>query len=701
MRLRMYNLPNNDYTWLNRQLMQRGEPPVLFSEQLTSISAEQIRRHLNNRGYLNAEVDTVVVRGDRRANVIYNITAHEPYRILTFIDTIHSQDSTIYTILRDARRTEIIREGDIFDREVLESGRNRLTTVLRNRGYFNLHRDAFRFYADTTAGNHQVNLTLSLLPPTDGTERHQQYHIGNVTVISGVSDAILNDPSRHHLLDTVIFRDMKIISERVRFLRSRAIFYNTFLRPGRLYSDRILDRTHASLNALGPVSQTQILPPIPVVRNDSNFLDYRIILQPGNFHFTQFGIDGTNSAGDLGVASYVLYEHRNFFRGGERFRIRLNAAYEFINSTDSINLIDHSFFEYGAEASLSIPQLLLPWLLHRLQDRPSASTEFSVGVNFQRRPEYLRQFFSLSTRFQWLALDWRMQNTIEPLGITYIRMPRMSDRFKELYLEHPMMRFSYDEQSVVRTAYSFNFTNISRIPTIATPLMPIRIRGSVEVAGWLPRTITALGGSRTNDEGFNEIFRVRYAEYVKGTFDFATLYNFDDRNTLATRIALGVALPYGNSQVLPFERRFFGGGANSVRGWNTRTLGPGSFVSREGTGNDFINKVGDIKFDFGVEYRHQLTNMFEVATFIDAGNIWTIRNYEEQPGGFFRWNEFYREIAVSYGVGLRLNLNFLLLRADFGMKAHNPALPMGERWSAFSPNFRRDFAMHFAIGYPF
>ena len=693
-RLRMYNIPDNDYTWLNRQLLRRGEPPVLYSEQLTVISAEQIRRHLVNRGYLNAVVDTAVVLRDRRANVTYNITANEPYRIVSFTDTIHSQDTTIFRILQEARRADVVRVGDRFDMGVLEQRQIRLTNQLRNRGYFGFHRNDFVWWADTTnVDANQVALTLAL---RDGAQ-HTQYHIGNVTVVSGVSEAILQDPTQHHLLDTINFRDIQIISERERFLRPRAIFYNTFLRPERLYSERMHERTWSALTALGPVSQT-IIDPISVERNDSSFLDMRITLRPGNLHFMQLGLDGTNSAGDLGISTFAMYEHRNFFRGGERFRLRANAAYEFITASDSITLLDQSFFEYGLEASLSIPQLLLPWLMQRLQDRPAASTEFSIGANFQRRPEYFRQFFSLATRFQWQALDWRLQNTIEPIGITYIRMPRMSDRFLELLNQIPVMRYSYDEQLIVRTAYTATFTNVSRIPTIATPLMPVRIRAGVEVAGWLPRMVSAAGGGSVSDTGSKEIFRVPFAEYVKLDFDFATLYNFDERNTLAGRAAVGVAVPYGNSQILPFERRYFSGGANSVRGWNSRTLGPGTFGGAE---HAFAQRVGDIRLDFNLEYRHQLSNLFELATFVDAGNIWTIRDYESQPGGLFRWNYFLGELGVAYGVGLRLNLDFLLLRLDFGMKAHNPGLPQGDRWTVFRPNLRRDLAFHFAIGYPF
>lgn len=699
-KLHMYNIPDDTSTWMNRLLLRYGEPPVLYNEQLAVISAEQIRLHMKNKGYLNAKVDTAVVKKDKKANVTYNVTGNEPHRIRTFTDTIHSADTTIYNILSRTRQLELMREGDIFDLSVLEEGRERMTTVLRNRGYYNFLKDNFYFIADTTVGTNQVDVTLALNNPTDST-LHQQYYMGNVTVVNGVDQALLQDSTRHLLLDTVEYREMKIISEKDRFLRPRAIYYNTFFRPGRLYSDRVVERTYASLNGMGPVNQTAINL-TPVVRNDSAYIDSRITLFPGNLHYTQFGVDGTNSAGDLGIAGNVTYEHRNFLKGGETFRLQLNAAYEFITASDSLNLIDNSYYEYGVEAFLSIPQLLLPWLMKQLRDQPSASTEFSGGINYQNRPDYLRQFFNLSTRFQWSSMEWRLQHMLEPIGVTYVRMPRTSDRFKELYMsdDTPILRYSFEEQLIVRTAYNVTHTNYNRLGRRSMPTIPIRVRSGIEVAGWLPRIVTGLGGGEVNDDGYHTFFKSPYSEYVKGDFDISASYAFDDNNTLATHLAVGVAYPYGNSNVLPFEKRYFGGGANSVRGWSTRTLGPGTY-SLDSVGSDFGRKIGDVKLDFSVEFRRKLTNLFELATFVDAGNIWTIRNYVEQPGGMFRWNSFYKELAVAYGLGLRLDLNFLLIRVDGGMKAHNPGLPEGTRWTIFKPDFRRDFAFHFAIGYPF
>lgn len=697
--LHLYNIAANDSTWLNRQFRKFGERPVLYSERLTSISAEQIKLELNNRGYLNAIVDTLLKFKDNKVNVTYDVDGKEPYRILSYKDTI--QDTTIVQILREEKKLNFIKEEDVFDLKVLEEGRIEMARQLRNKGYYDFSKDNFQFLADTTVGTNQVDLTVNLLNPTDST-LHQQYYLGNSTILNGIDIGKLEDSSKHHEFDTVQFRNLTIIQDKNEFLRPRAIYYNTFLRKNRMYADRLVDRTYTSLNGLGAVSQTNINL-YPTVRNDSNFLDSRISIAPGNLHWMQFGVDGTNSAGDLGVAANITYEHRNIFKGAERLRIRLNGAYEFISSgglADSINLIDQSYYEYGAETFLSIPQLILPWLLKRLKEQPSASTEFSVGVNFQKRPEYLRQFFNLSSKLQWSRMDWRLTNTVEPLDINYVRMPWKSSFFINQYLgddSNPILGESYKDQLIARTAYSVSYTNSGTRKVVK---YPFHIRAGVDVAGLIPRLATALGGSKTNAEGYEEIIGISYAEYVKTDFDFSHTYPFDDKNSLAIHFGLGVAVPYGNSIVLPFEKRYFAGGANSVRGWSTRTLGPGAYQRNDTSRSDFVNQIGDIKLDLSAEYRHKLTDLFEIATFVDAGNIWTIKDYEGQPDGVFKFDEFYNQIAVSYGLGLRVNLSFLLLRLDAGMKAYDPA-DLERKFVLFKPNFTDKFALHFAIGYPF
>ncbi len=206
-------------------------------------------------------------------------------------------------------------------------------------------------------------------------------------------------------------------------------------------------------------------------------------------------------------------------------------------------------------------------MLKRLQDQPSASTEYA-GANFQKRPEYFRQFFNLSTRFQWSSMEWKLLHVLEPMGVTYVRMPWSSERFKELYLSeeaNPILRYGYDEQLIVRTAYNLTYTNYNRIGRRAMPKIPFRIRSGVEVAGWLPRIVTGLGGGEQNSRGFYEFFKIPYAEYVKGILISLLPTALMTSARSLPMPAIGVAYPYGNSTILPAEKRYFGGGANSVK----------------------------------------------------------------------------------------------------------------------------------------
>ena len=224
------------------------------------------------------------------------------------------------------------------------------------------------------------------------------------------------------------------------------------------------------------------------------------------------------------------------------------------------------------------------------------------------------------------------------------------------------------------------------------------MRVNLEAAGnWL-YAVAKLTGMRKNKAGEYAILNIPFAQYVKADFDFAKNIAIDNRNSIAYHVAFGIAVPYGNAKMVPFEKRYFAGGANSVRGWSVRSLGPGSFP---GDGN-FMNQTGDLKLEGSLEYRSNLFWKLAGALFIDAGNVWTLRNYESQPGGQFRFNKFYKQIAVSYGIGLRVDLGFFIVRFDGGMKAINPAYESGrDRYPIFHPRFSRDFAFHFAVGYPF
>ncbi|MBQ8973145.1 MAG: BamA/TamA family outer membrane protein, partial [Clostridia bacterium] len=279
--------------------------------------------------------------------------------------------------------------------------------------------------------------------------------------------------------------------------------------------------------------------------------------------------------------------------------------------------------------------------------------------------------------------------------MNYIYMPWVSGTFKHDYLDsvsnrNAILRYNYEDLFVMKVGFSMTYNRGNHA-----------FRGNLETAGNLLNSTRHLFGFKENGRGQYTLFNIAYAQYVKGDVEYTHLMRIDQHNELALHAGFGIAYPYGNSNVLPFEKRYFSGGANSVRGWSVRGLGPGAFKGNNGA-IDFINQTGDMKLDLNVEWRTFLFWKINGALFVDAGNIWTLRDYEEQPNGQFRLDEFYKQIAVAYGAGFRLNFGYFILRFDLGMKAINPAYENNnEHYAILHPKFSRDFAFHFAVGLPF
>lgn len=697
--LNIYNLAGKDTTKLfNRLIRKLGSEPVIYSPSLAATSASQLELEVKNLGYLNANVDTTLVFKKKKVKINYNIQTDLPYRVRNYTNEI--KDTTILRISKMIEKRFLIHPGILFDKAILENERENLNLLFRNVGYYNFSKDYVYFKADTTLNSHQVDLYLNVYPTTDSLP-HKRYKINDVTVVSGfrLRDTIpdrgyFRNPDSTRIKDFLVIRNKKN-----KFLRNSIVNRNNYLRKGMYYSDYLLSRTYENFNGLGAIQQTNIN--LFPSKDSLNLLDATIILTPANAHWFSAALEGTNAAGDFGVAPSVSYRHQNFFNGAEVFAVKLRGAYEFITGGEKEDLLSQNYFEYGVETSMTFPRFLFPGLRTKWTEQTGSFTKFSLGLTVQKRREYTRQFFNGTLGYGWDSKDRAIHHNFDLMDVNYIRMPFVSEKFRDQYLtdesKNQLLRASYENQLVARTSYSFTYVmkpRFSKNTNVST------IRGLIEVAGALPRVITTLSGAKANDAGSKSLFGVVYAEYVKGTGDFSRTIRLSSTHNIAFHTAFGAAYPYGNRDVLPFERRFFAGGSNSIRGWQTRSLGPGSYKSVKGGSNDFVNQTGDLKLEASIETRHKLTEMFEVAGFLDAGNIWTIKNYEGQPNGQFELNRFYKEIAVAYGLGLRFDLGFLLLRLDLGARAYDPGLDQSKRFVLLKPRTSR-MALHFGIGYPF
>ena len=679
--LYIYSLSGRDSTKrINRFVRRLGEPPVLYDAELSQKTLLDIQNAVQNMGYLNAEADLIEVPKGNRIGVQYYIHPHQRYKVRNIQEEI--RDTIIAQHLKDDGYVSLLADSMYFDLNVLEAERNRLNTFLQNKGYYKFNKDFVRFEADTTVGNHLVDLKMILqeYPVGQSGEKaqHPCYTIGNVTYDIPVSH---NKP----------------------FVRPKVIASASELTEGDLYREQHVQGTYSRLNRLGAVQSGRVS--LTENEEDSTKLDAVISVNPSKRNSFNVELEGTNSAGDFGVAVAVSYQNRNLFRGSELLSVKARGAFEAIKGLNGYK--DQNFIEYGVEAGITFPDFIFPFLRQSFRKRALATSEVNFMYDSQDRPEFHRRVLAASWRYKWTRAARRMQHRIDLLDLNYVFMPWISKTFKERYLEDPenrnaILRYNYENLFIMKWGYSFFYSSQSLNPNSKNyGTNAYIIRASIETAGNLLYGISSASKASRNEDNQYTLFNIAYAQYVKGDIDFSKSFMINSANSVALHLGLGIAYPYGNSYILPYEKRYFSGGANSVRGWSVRELGPGSFLGNDGK-IDFINQTGDLKLDMNIEYRTHLFWKFDAAVFIDAGNIWTLRDYPDQPGGQFRFDTFWRQIAVAYGLGLRLNFNYFILRLDGGMKAIHPAYEDSRRhYPIIHPNFKRDFSFHFAVGLPF
>lgn len=704
--LAIYNWSGKDSTkWYNKWVRKLGQPPVIYDPSLTEASKSQLRLALINKGYMDATVEADTVSKGKKMQVDYRIKAGEPH----YINSLEYEipDDTIRSLIFQDSTKLLLKEKALFDRNVMEQERVGIADRLRYNGYFGFSKDYITYTADTTENSKAVDLVLKVKPPyqnrIEGYEVHEPFYIRKVYVITDFDPSTEKQLSNYRLLPSEEYKGVNIIYGEEKYLRANIIDDNCFIKVGEKYNSTDVDRTYQSFGRLGILKYINISFET-VGREDGRLmLDAFILLTKGKSQTVSVSLEGTNSEGDLGFGIATTYQHRNIARGSETLSAKFGINYESI-SGDMSGLINNRYAEYSGEVNINFPKFIFPFLKKSFRQKIRANTEFGTSFTYQERPEYTRVIAGAGWKYKWTERGSMINHVFDLLDINYVYLPKKTDSFlDEIAPDNPLLRYSYEDHFIMRTGYSFYYTNKQNTTGIGNFVYQPNIytfRAGIETAGNLLFGISRLSKQKKdpNAQAY-KIFGIQYSQYVKLNADYSLNHSFDRRNSLVFHIGAGVAIPYGNTTILPFEKRFYAGGANSVRGWSVRTLGPGSYNANNSV-SSFMEQCGDIRLDMNVEYRAKLFWVFELAAFIDAGNVWTIRYYENQPGGEFKLNEFYKQIAAAYGFGLRMNFNYFLLRLDCGMKAFNPAKGQ-ERVPLIHPDFKRDFAVHFSIGYPF
>lgn len=694
--LKAYTLSGTDSTkWVSKIFRKLGEPPVLYDSLKAEKTKQDILHTLANAGYMKATIKQDSVIKGKKMSLTFDVDPGSRYYIR------HVSRDVIDPNLREIicgndTLNSLLKEDSPFDINVLSEERSRISKLIRNIGYYKFNKEDIRFSADTLKNQHIVDVTLRIsLHLEDGRSKpvlHKKYKIGDITYLSDIAIGDKGADSIQYKGTTYLYKD------KPRF-RPGLLYSNTQFKKGELFNDSHLRATYSNFTRLSAVAFSNVY---LEERPESDTLDAFIIVNHAKPHSLGFDVEATNSAGDLGAAVSASIAHKNLFKGAETFTVKLRGAYEAITGLEGYD--GHNYYELGGEMRLSFPSFLLPFIHQNWATEHGSTSEISLQYNMQDRPEFRRHVLTAAWRYKWTAKEQRESHKFDLLELNYVNMPWISKTFKEQYLDslgktNAILKYNYENILITKLGYTYTYNSLgTREQTFGKNAYTFRL--NIETSGNVLRGITSIYNAKVNELGQKTFCGIAFAQYVKGDVDFSKSFRIDKYNSIALHAGLGIAYPYGNTAVLPFEKRYFSGGANSVRGWSIRSLGPGSYNGID-KGINFINQSGDIKLDLNFEYRVNLFWKFSGAAFIDAGNIWTIREYEDQPGGAFKFDKFYEQIAVSYGLGLRMNLSFFLLRFDAGMKAINPAYTGRDHYPIIHPSLSRDFAFHFAVGLPF
>lgn len=693
----------------NDLLKQIGEAPVLYDEFQTQKTKDQLQIYLRNKGYYNAVVkDSLEInKTKKKLNLVFDISAGKPYRIRRYSYSV--KDKPMELVLMNDSANQLLKRGDVFDLDILNAERQRIATFFKNRGYYKFAEDFVSFDADSNLSRHQVDLTLKIDNPrstVDATRegQHQKYKIRNYLINPGFKTLDLTGDQQEQKLDTLVENEYRFIYSGELKYRP-VLFYNVNrMKDSTWYSLQNAEKTYRALNRL---KQFKL---INIGFNETNelladsipLLDCKMQLSPLPRQNFSVDVEGTNSSGNLGVAGNLNYQLRNVFGGAEVLDIQLRGARERQQAKLNESSFNFNTQEFGFESSLTIPKFLSFITSKRLFSFQIPETKFSAGYNFQRRPDYARTITNLRFGYNWKTSEFRF-HTLSLVDLNYVHLydqnPAFINSIRDLYI-----RSSFTDHLIFGSNYNwtYNTQNINKREDYEY------FRINLESAGSLLSLYSKLVNKAKINEtdtithetsSYYQILNTRFAQYVKGDFEYRYGHMIDKTSSVVGRAFFGIGVPFGNFNVLPFEKKYFTGGANGIRAWQVRSLGPGSYKAPP---DAYPNQSSDIKLEANLEYRFKLFWRIESAFFMDAGNIWAINYKDNREGAVFKVDQFYKQIAVGTGFGLRFDFTYFLFRLDLGMKMRDPSLPEGRRFIPGNYKLSSDqFNLSFAIGYPF
>lgn len=695
--LATYNFAHlgNERKWKNWLARVVGEEPVICDSVLADRTVKQFDIILRNEAYYNSSVTYEVRRKKKKAEVIYNVNLGEQIHIGSVYYTI--LDTVIEPLIMADTAESMLKAGLPFTLEILKSEQDRITGQVRSNGYYQFSQELVRYNVDTN--NYIANVEVRVerpivqMPNGDLTKTNvRQFRINSVSIYPDFNqqEMLRNKDLYYKNLDTLRYKSFLFLFSEKRRITPRTILKANLIEPGQLYNSDMVEQTSIHLNSLRIFRQNNIS--FSQTAGSDSLLDCKIQLTPSTYQNYSINLEATNTEGNLGVGGNISYQHKNLFHGAEILNVKLSGSLQRqtkTETTDAFNII-----EFGAESSLETPSFVLPFRTSNWYKKTEPRTLFTIAYNYQRRPDYTRKITSFLMTYSWKSKKY-FRFLISPVDLNTVRIPERTEAFdnriRGKYIEN-----SYKDYFIIGSRYSIIYQNKKNSDDATFSYF----RWNLDLAGNLLHSLHKhTGTADTVAGGFYKIVDLQYAQFVRTDVDYRHYSAMSEHSQLVFRSFAGVAVPYGNATAVPFVRQYYSGGADGIRAWNVRDLGPGTYRD---TASSYPNQTADIKLEFNLEYRYTIIKNFKGAIFADAGNIWALKEDHDRPGAEFEVNKFYKQMAIGTGMGFRLDLNFAVIRLDGGIKVKNPAIEGRESWVIAHNRFRfKDITWQFGIGYPF
>lgn len=702
--LGIYNMANSgkERKWKKKIGSVVGEEPVIYDEYLTQKSIKQLGIYMNRKGFYNAIVKDSIKFKNKKATVFYQIKANTPYRIRN-IEYSFDDESIKPIILIDSLNS-LLRPGKAMDVDILQDERIRITSLMKNSGFFSFSKEFIYYKIDSALNSNQADITIGFKKDIKTNEygdvketNHNVYKIKNILIYTDFDpkEALRLKDEYYANTDTLKFNGMNFFCNSFLRIRPKIISESIYINPGDKYNQKDVDQTYKSLLSLGQYKLVNI----KFSELEDNQLNCIIQLSPFTMQSYTAEIEGSSASGNSGVAGNILYQHKSLFKGGEIFDLKFKGALEAQSATDS-SAVDEGVIqenlafntiELGAEGKIYFPKFLLPIRSIEFVKKYRPKTSLSALYNYQRRPDYTRDLVNMTFGYSWQSAKY-YKHFVNPLEINFVSITENSADFLSA-IQDPFLKASYTDHMISATSYSVVYNNQNAKGKDNFYF----IRWNIESAGNILTTANNILQSQKTDGSYT-MLDSKFAQYLKSDIDFRYYNPISKSTNIVYRFFGGVAYPYGNSEVMPFEKKYFAGGANSIRGWQVRTIGPGSYAD-----NNVPIQLGDIKLEGNIEYRFKMFWLVEGALFVDMGNVWAINTKDTREGAVFEFDNFYKEFAIGTGFGTRFDFSFFVFRLDFGMKLREPEYEKGYRWlpKNHAYDIKKDFTVNLGIGYPF